>query len=255
MNTPTVNPFKARLLAGERLAGLWANLGGETATEVLLGAPIDWLGIDCEHAPNTLTDVLARLRVMQGSAVAPVVRVGGHDAGQIRALLDIGVRNLLIPQVDTAQEARAAVSATRYPPKGTRGYGSGHRAGNYGRNTNYLREADDSICVIAMVETLTALDNLAAIAGEPGVDAIYIGAADLAADMGLIGQGSDPRVKEKVEAAIAGIRAHGCIAGISVQSGALYQRYHGMGATLFAIGHDAQILAKAADQHIASILG
>jgi 4-hydroxy-2-oxoheptanedioate aldolase len=146
------------------------------------------------------------------------------------------------------------VQSTRYPPQGVRGYASGTRACGYGRDRQYASRANELVCLVVMAETKTALGNIGAIARIEGVDAVYIGAADLAADMGFMGQPSHPEVKARIESAVRSIVAAGCVAGISVQNAALYAEYRELGATLFNIGQDVHIFANALDRQIETVL-
>jgi 4-hydroxy-2-oxoheptanedioate aldolase len=247
--------FRTRLLARERLAGIWANLNGCVPVEILSTAPgLDWVGIDCEHVPYTIDKVLEQLRAAQAGHATTVVRTAGHDPVHIAALLDIGVAHLIVPHVDTAEQARAVVGHTRYPPEGGRGYASGTRACAYGRHKAYASGANNAVCLVVMAETVTALRQLEDIARVPGVDAIYIGAADLAADMGLMGQPAHPLVRAEIEAAIRTIVDAGGVAGISVQSAALCTAYTGLGASFLSIGQDVHLFSDAVDRQIKTIL-
>jgi len=249
-----VNTFLQALRSRQPLMGLWANLDGCAATEVLGATPgLDWIGIDCEHTPRDAADVLTQLRILAASPVAPVVRLASHDAGRIAALLDIGVCNLIAPHVETPEQARAVVRATRYPPQGVRGYASGHRAGAYGRDKHYGANAHDTVCLIAMAETREAMGHIVEIATTEGVDAIYIGAADLACDMGFMGQPSHPEVKAVIETALKSVAAAGCASGISAQTRVLRSEYQALGASLFAVGQDVLLFGAAIERHIAAM--
>ena len=184
MNNPT-NPFKLALAQKRLQIGLWLGLASPYTTEICAGAGFDWLLIDGEHAPNDLNSILAQLQAIAAypasQAIARVpVGHGQVGAALIKQYLDLGVQTILVPMVDTAEQARAVVQAARYPPQGIRGM-AGARASRWGRIADYGRRANEQICVLVQAETQAALDNLDDIAGVEGVDGVFIGPADLSA--------------------------------------------------------------------------
>ncbi|MBI3875209.1 MAG: hypothetical protein HY300_04460 [Verrucomicrobia bacterium] len=199
---PTTNPFKQALREDKVQIGLWANLCSNVATEVTAGAGFDWLLLDTEHAPNELPMIFSQLQAMTGGTAQPVLRPAWNDTVLIKRFLDIGVQNLLIPYVQNAAEAKAAVAATRYPPHGVRGVASIHRANRYARDKTYFQRANDDMCVLVQLETTTALQNLEEIAAVPGVDGLFIGPSDLAASLGHLGNNSHAEVRLTIESAI-----------------------------------------------------
>jgi len=203
------NEFKKRLLAHEQRVGLFATLNSPALVELLAGWGFDWVLIDTEHSPSEMADVIEQLRVLEGHGVAAVVRPAWSDRILIKRLLDAGARTLLIPSVDTAEEATAAVSFTRYPPEGVRGVSGSTRAASYGQHPDYLRTAADDICILVQIETATALQNLEEIASTPGVDGVFIGPADLAASLGHLGDSQHPEVQHAVDDAFRRLQAIG----------------------------------------------
>src|SRR4029079_17799351 len=179
--------FKQAIRGGRPQIGLWASLCSNLAAEVIAGAGFDWILVDTEHSPNELPLVFSQLQALVGGTAAPVVRPAWNDMVLMKRLLDIGVQNFLVPYVQTPEEARAAVAATRYPPQGIRGVAVSHRANRYGRLKDYFKRANEEICVIVQIETRVALQNLEAIAAVDGVDALFIGPSDLAAASGHLG--------------------------------------------------------------------
>src|SRR5262245_1499067 len=203
MNVPMpVNTFKQAVRAGRPQIGLWTSLCSSIAAEVIAGSGFDWILIDTEHAPNELPMVVAQLQALVGGTAAPVVRPAWNDTVIMKRLLDVGVQNFLVPYVQTPEEARAAVAATRYPPKGVRGVAVTHRANQYGRVKDYFKRANDEICVILQIETRLALQNLEAIAAIDGVDGLFIGPSDLAAALGHLGESGHPEVRAAIEDAL-----------------------------------------------------
>ncbi|HEY0294425.1 MAG TPA: 4-hydroxy-2-oxoheptanedioate aldolase [Bordetella sp.] len=242
------NLFKRALASGQSQIGLWLGLAQPYTAEMLGGAGFDWLLIDGEHAPNTLTTTLAQLQALASSPSHPVVRCAWNDTVEIKRLLDIGAQTLLVPMVQDAAQARAAVEATRYPPAGVRGVGSAlARASRWNRDGDYLQWANDQICVLVQVETQAALSQLEPICGVAGVDGVFIGPSDLAADMGHLGNPGHPDVQRAVEDAIARIGRAGKAAGILIGDEALARRYIELGTTFTAVGVDTTILARGAE--------
>jgi 4-hydroxy-2-oxoheptanedioate aldolase len=249
-----VNRLKHALHDGQVQIGLWSSLSSHIAAEIVAGAGFDWILIDTEHSPNDLADVHRQLQAMQGSATAAVVRPPWNDPVVFKRLLDIGVQSLLVPYVQSADEARRAVAATRYPPAGIRGVATTTRANRYGRVKGYLGRAHDEICVIVQIETRAALARLEDIAAVDGVDGLFIGPSDLAADMGHLGDNAHPDVRAAIDDAIGRIRRTGKAAGILAPVEADARRWLELGSNLLAVGSDAGILARQADALAAKFL-
>ena len=243
------NPFKAALARGEQQIGLWLSMADPYLAEVSATAGFDWLLIDGEHGPNDLRSTLAALQVIAPYASQPVVRAVVGDVALIKQLLDIGAKNLLIPMVDTPEQARLMVSATRYPPLGIRGVGSAvARASLWNARTDYLDHADEEVCLLVQAETVTALSHLKAICAVDGVHGVFIGPADLAASMGHRGYPDHPEVQAAIEQAIAIIVASGKAAGTLTSDPALARHYLALGCTFVATGVDVLVYANAIRQ-------
>jgi len=246
MKTPN-NTFKAALARGESQIGLWLGLANGYAAEVVAGAGFDWLLIDGEHAPNTLDSILTQLQTLAAYPLEPVVRPAWNDPVEIKRLLDLGARTLLVPMIQSADEAAAAVAAMRYPPSGIRGVGSAlARASRWQRLPAYLDEANGAMCTLVQVETRRGIEALDEICAVDGVDGVFIGPADLAADYGYLGRPGDPAMQEVIEAALKRIRLHGKAAGILISDQKLAARYIACGSLFTAVGVDATLLARAA---------
>ena len=237
-----VNPLKARLAAQEVLHGIWLGLADPYAAEIAATADFDWLLIDGEHAPNDIRSLSAQLAVIRGPA--PVVRLRDDDPAGIKQALDIGAQSLLIPMVDSAAQAQAIWRATRYPPEGIRGVGSAlARASGFAAIPDYLKTANDQICLILQVESVKGLAALDDILFVPGVDGVFIGPSDLAADMGHIGQPAHPAVKAAVLDALTRIRAAGRSAGVLSTDPAYIADCKAAGANFVGVGIDVTILS------------
>jgi len=245
MHTPP-NLFKRAIATPGARIGLWLGLADAYAAELCATASFDWLLIDGEHGPNDLRSMLAVLQAVAPYPAHPVVRIPKGDAALIKQVLEIGATTLLVPMVDSAEEARELVRAMRYPPAGIRGVGSGlARSSRWSAYPQYLHEANERTSLLVQVETTSALSNLDAIAAVEGVDGVFIGPADLAASMGFLGQPGHPVVRSAIEDAIARILAAGKAPGILAVDEALARHYIDRGARFVAVGVDATMLAKA----------
>lgn len=242
-----VNNFKRAIKAGKSQIGLWSSLANNITAEVLAGAGFDWLLIDAEHAPNDLRTVLGQLQAMMEHDTHPIVRVPFNDKIEIKRYLDAGVQSFLIPMVDTAEEARAAVSYTRFPPDGIRGFAGVSRSSRFGRVANYHARAHEEICILVQVESATALDNLEEIAKVPGIDGVFIGPGDLSAALGHLGDQRNEKIVELIERSIHRIIVAGNRPGILTTDEALAWRYIAAGCVFTAVGLDTGILARGAE--------
>jgi 4-hydroxy-2-oxoheptanedioate aldolase len=240
------NRFKHAILSGQKQIGLWSHLCSNISTEILAHCGFDWLVLDMEHSPNELPDILAQLQAMNGGSATPVVRVPWNDAVTFKRLLDIGVQSFLVPYVQTAEEARQAVAATRYPPHGVRGYAGAPRASGYGRIKDYAHRCADEMCLLLQIETVEGLNNLEAIAAVDGVSGIFIGPGDLSAALGHLGNPKHPDVLKTIDEAIARIRACGKAPGILTGDESLAQHYVAQGCLFVAVGADQNLLRDSA---------
>ena len=241
------NPFKRALAAQRAQIGLWSSLSSNYSVEVIAGAGFDWILLDMEHSPNDLESLLAQLQAAAPYPSHAVVRVPWNDMVAIKRILDVGAQSLLVPYVSTAEEARAAVAHTRYPPKGVRGVAGTTRATRFGRVKDYARRAHEEICLLVQVETQAALDNIEAICAVEGVDGVFVGPADLHASMGYVGEIANPRVKPLIDDAIRRIRKAGKAPGILTPSEEDARRWLDGGALFVAVGADVGILARGAE--------
>jgi 4-hydroxy-2-oxoheptanedioate aldolase len=238
------NNFKRGLEAGTPQIGLWMSLASAAATEIVAGAGFDWMLIDCEHSPNDLPEVAQHLRAAVGGTAEPIVRPPWNEPVQVKRLLDIGVRSFLFPFVQSADEARRAVAATRYPPKGIRGVATATRANRYGRVADYMKRAEEEICVLVQVETTTALKEIEAIAAIDGVDGVFIGPSDLAAAMGHLGNPQHADVQGAILEAGARIRKAGKAAGYLSGRDEEIRKTLDAGFGFVAVGSDVVLLAR-----------
>lgn len=251
------NRWTERIGAGRPRFGMWAASGSSYVTEICAGSGIDWLLLDQEHAPNDLRTTLEQLQVLAGYPdVDVLVRPPFADPVMVKRLLDIGAQNLIVPMIDGPREASAAVAATRYPPDGIRGVGSAlARASRWNRISDYLATADATVSLTVQVETLTGLEQLGDIADVDGVDAVFIGPADLAASMGRLGQPEHTDVVSTIENALTTIVERGKSAGVNAFNEAIARRYLAAGASFVLVGADVSLLARGAEDLVAKYRG
>jgi 4-hydroxy-2-oxoheptanedioate aldolase len=242
-----VNGFKAALREGRTLYGFWVAMADPYAAEIAAQAGFDWILFDGEHAPNDLRSIVAQLQVAAAFPSHPIVRLPVGDPTLIKQFLDAGVQTLLVPMVDDAETAEALVRAVRYPPRGARGIGAGlGRASRFNAIPDYMETADDQICLIVQAETRRALDSLDDILAVDGVDAVFIGPNDLAADMGFPGRLDAPEVRDAIRDALGRIRAAGKGAGMLDFDPRAVAGHRENGANIIAVGADTPMLAKVA---------
>jgi 2-dehydro-3-deoxyglucarate aldolase len=238
------NSFRRALRARNPLIGCWASLANNITTEILGYAGFDWLLIDGEHAPNDWASFIGQLQALKDSSSAPVVRPQWGEPVIIKRLLDIGFYNFLMPYIESADEARALVEATRYPPQGIRGVGTVHRSIKYGYVPDYFTRINDEISVVVQIESRKGVENVEAIAAVEGVDGLFIGPSDLSADYGVLGQITHPEVVRAMERVVAAGRVAGKAVGI-LTSEKDARRYLDMGMTMVAVGGDVGIFKSA----------
>jgi 4-hydroxy-2-oxoheptanedioate aldolase len=252
MATTPVNSFKQALKEGRPQIGLWLGLGDSYAAEICATAGFDWVLIDNEHSPNDLRSTLQAAQAVaaypQTHAIARVPMGHGHVGRMlVKQYLDIGLQTLLVPMVDTAEQARELVRNMRYPPLGVRGIG-GARASRWASYADYAQRANDEVCLIVQIESREALDNLEEIAAVDGVDALFIGPSDLAASLGYVGNNTHPDVQKVVDETIRRIVKCGKAPGILTLDDTLIRHQLDIGALFVAVGIDHTVLARGTRQ-------
>jgi 4-hydroxy-2-oxoheptanedioate aldolase len=241
------NAFKAAIKAGKPQIGLWCSIPSNYTAEVLAGAGFDWLLLDTEHTPVDIETVVTQLQAVAPYPTTAVVRVPSNDKTTIKRYLDTGAQALLIPMVDTVEDAKAAVSYTRFPESGFRGVAGATRATRFGRVQNYHRRAHEEICTLIQVESREALTHIEAMAAIDGIDGIFIGPADLHASLGYLGERAHKDIMPVIDDAIRRIAKAGKAPGILTDSEENARRWLDCGATFVATGSDVSLLAKSAD--------
>ncbi len=240
-----MNTLKTDLKSARVRRGLFLSSGSEVIAEMAGRAGFDWVLIDMEHGVGNSTTLLHQLQALSGTAATPIVRVGSNTPEVIRNALDLGAAGIMIPHVDTAEEARQAVAASRYAPEGLRGMSSSIRAGGFGLHfKNYLQTAVPGILVIAQIETPTAVNNAGAIAAVDGIDVLFIGPSDLTQAMGIHGQTEHPDFLAACKTVTRACEQHSRSAGILARSEQDIQRASNSGFRMVGIGSDLGILAN-----------
>ncbi|MEV7607095.1 HpcH/HpaI aldolase/citrate lyase family protein [Paenarthrobacter sp. NPDC089322] len=240
--------YQALAEADRPLAGMWVCSGSPLVAEICAGSGLDWLLIDAEHSPNGLESILSQLQASYGYPVQVMVRPPVNDTVLIKQYLDLGVQNLLIPMVNSADEAAAAVAAVRYPPHGVRGVGSAlARASRWNRVPEYLAGASDTVSVTVQIESAAAVEAVDKILAVDGVDGIFLGPSDLAASMSLLGQQEHPEVRAAVERCLSAAKAAGKPAGVNAFNPATARAYLDAGASFVLVGADVAVLARASE--------
>jgi 4-hydroxy-2-oxoheptanedioate aldolase len=244
-----VNHFKQNMKDQSAQIGLWLSLANSYTTEIVAQADFDWFLLDGEHAPNTIPTVLTQLQALAPYRVHPIVRPPIGDVTLIKQYLDLGVTTLLVPMVESADQAAHLVKAMRYAPAGIRGMGAATaRASRWTGIGDYAKRANEEMCLLVQVETVTGLEALQQIADVEGVDGVFFGPADLSASMGYPGQLEHPEVTAAIERGVATVRAAGKAPGILTTNQALARHWLQLGCLFVAVGLDASLLFNAARQ-------
>jgi 2-dehydro-3-deoxyglucarate aldolase len=242
---PFPNAFRQRLRAGEPLIGCWCSLANPITTEILGIAGFDWLLLDGEHSPNDVTTFIPQLMALKDSVSAPVVRPSWNNPVEIKRLLDAGFYNFLIPFIETAEDARRAVAATRYPPAGIRGVSVSQRSNRFGTVPDYFRHINEQIAVMVQIESRKGLAAAAEIAAVPGIDGIFIGPADMSAAFGHLGDANHPDAQAAIAAVFDAAKSAGKPIGILAPVESDARKYMAMGATFVAVGSDLGVFRGA----------
>jgi 4-hydroxy-2-oxoheptanedioate aldolase len=247
------NEFEAAMKAGEKQLGLWISLCSGFGAEVTAPSGFDWALIDMEHSPNGYHSVLAQLQVFAAYGTTAIVRPEWNDTVAVKRLLDLGAQGLLFPMIQSVEEAKKAVAATRYPPNGARGVSGNTRANKFGRVTDYVARVDAETTVILQLETAGAVAQAEAIGSVDGVSGVFFGPADIAADIGKVGQPMDPAVWELIKTAAQKLIAKGVPVGTLVMDPDFAADLLNEGFTFVACGSDTGLLAKASDALLATV--
>lgn len=247
------NSFTQALKRGQKQIGLWVSLRNNFAAGVVSTSGYDWLLVDMEHNPNDLSTVLSQLDAIATGGSSAIVRPPWNDTVQVKRLLDIGAPGLLFPMIQSVEEAEKAVAATRYPPRGVRGVTGTSRANAFGRIKDYYQRVEEETAVLIQLETRVAVENAVAIASVDGVTGVFFGPADIAADIGRIGQPLCDEVWELIMPAAKALMDEGIPVGTLVADADFAARLFAEGFSFVACGSDLGILINGADNLLASV--
>jgi len=243
------NRIKEYFKQGKSTFGIWNAIADTYATEICGGAGFDWVLVDAEHAPYDPTSILYSIQALASHDTGIMVRPPSHDPNYIKKLLDFGVQSFLIPLVETKEQAELLVSAMHYPPKGIRGVGAGEsRAAQWSRVKDYYQKASNELCLIVQVESIAGLNNLEEISRIDGIDGVFIGPADLAATMNMLGQSTHDDVRKEVRRGLSIITDAGKVAGTLALEDKIIREYLDAGASFIGIGIDSDLLARQSEE-------
>lgn len=245
---PVINPFRQRILDRERLIGFWSLMTSTTTVEIAGLTDYAWILLDGEHSPTSVPDLMAQLQTLNGNPIAAVGRPAENNPVLIKQYLDIGFYNLLIPFIESAEQARQAVSATRYPPVGIRGVAGQHRSNRFGTVAGYNENINQQICVLLQIETREGVAALDEILHVDGVDGIFVGPSDMAAACGHLGNPSHPEVQAVIRDVHERAQAAGKATGILAPVPADARRYLEWGFNFVAVGTDVGLFKQAVFQ-------
>ena len=254
--TPIKNEFKEKLKTGKPLLGLWSCLCSTQAAEIVACTDFDWLVLEGEHSPNSLENFVHLLHSVSAYKIHPIIRPPSDDPVFIKQVLELGVQTIIIPVVESKEQAERIVKATRYPPEGIRGMGSVMaRSGRWGAINNYAENANNEICVIAMIETIKGLENLKEIISVDGIDAVFFGPNDLSAALGVIDRVLDPVVVDAIKNGIDICKNQNKPCGVLTLNLEMLKEYTDQGARLLGVGLDTMLLLSGAKNLIARAKG
>ncbi len=254
MKLPT-NAFLQALRAGKPQLGIWVSLCSSLCAEVVAGAGFDWAVIDMEHSPNEVDSVMQQLQAFAGYQTTPIVRPDWNDPVKVKRLLDVGAPGLLFPMVQSPQEAARAVAAVRYPPRGIRGVSGFTRANRFGRVDDYFARVEDETAVIVQLETRAGVAQAAAIGSTDGIDGVFFGPADIAADLGYLGEPMHADVWHLIRPVAHKLIEAGVPVGTLVLDPAFARRLLDEGFSFVICGADSTLLARGAEQLLSSVRG
>lgn len=246
MSTPFEGRLRERLAGGETLLGTFLNLGSPVAAEICGAAGFDWVVVDLEHGSGSEAVLLSQLQAVATTSASGLVRVESHERSRIGRALDAGAAGVMVPRVDTAEQAAAVVAASRYPPAGARGVALMNRAAGFGARSARLAEADDLVLVAVQVESPRAIEGAREIAGVDGVDVLFVGPADLSHALGCFGRFDAPVFVAAVRAVAEACRATGKAAGALASSPDDAERYLAEGYRFLGVSGDGGFLARGA---------
>lgn len=237
--------IRKQVLAGEQLFGIGCNLGSSLTTEMVGNAGFDFIWLDLEHGAGDHDALVVQLQAAESTPAATVVRIAWNEAPRFKRVLDLGASGVMVPYVNSEEEAKLAAAAMRYPPKGIRGVSRSNRAAAFGRNFDeYFARANENLLTVVQIETAEGVENAEAIAAVEGVDVLFIGPLDLSTNVGVHQRYDAPEFRRALDAVVGACRMHGKAAGILVPKIDLLPAYTDLGYTFFVVGSDGGLIAN-----------
>ena len=225
--------------------GVGANLGSSLTVEIIGSAGFDWIWVDCEHGAGGMHSLAGQLQAASISDTPAIVRLPGNDPLLFKYPLDLGASGVMVPYIDTAEEAHSAVEAMRYPPLGRRGVAKFNRACGFGRSfDSYFAQANDNLLCVIQIETPKGVENAEEIAAEDGVDVLFVGPLDLSVTMNMTGQFGHPDFLAAARSVAEACEKHGKVAGTLIADLSQLQTWVDMGYTFFVVGSEGGCLAS-----------
>lgn len=236
--------IRARVLSGEVLAGTWCNLGSSLSAEIIAQSGFDWMLIDLEHGFGDYETLVHQLQAVTGTQTPPLVRIAWNEPPRFKRVLDLGPAGVMVPYVNTAEEARQAVTSMRYPPAGNRGLAKINRGNAFGADfEDYFSTINDNLLMVVQIETPTALEHVEEIAAVDGVDVLFVGPLDLTANLGILQQYDHPKFRDALTRVATASRNAGKAAGIHLMGPEQVEEMVAAGFTFIAAGSDRGMLA------------
>ncbi len=246
--------LKQRLRQGECAFGTWLSLGSHTTAEVVGSAGFDWAVIDLEHGLGDYSNLVCQLQALKGTLTVPLVRVTANDPAMIKRALDIGAQGVIVPMVNSAEEARRAVDATKYPAQGSRGVASTSRASGFGTNfKEYFDSANEKILTMVQIETVQAVENVFEIAQVEGVDVLFVGPLDLTTSLGVQSQLDHPKTLQSLERIGKAARDADKPLGVLVGNTQQAMQFKERGYRFIGVSSDMVLLNTAARELVSSL--
>jgi len=248
--------IKEQVLSGRFMAGAWCNLASSLTTEMAARAGFDWILIDQEHGPGDSLTLLGQIQAVGARPCAPIVRIAWNEMPRFKQALDLGAAGIMIPYIETADDAARAVSYLRYPPQGMRGVASSPRATGFGTNfDNYFAAANRELLTVTQIETARAVQNAEEIAAVDGVDVLFVGPMDLSLSVGMPGRFEDPDYRAILAKVASTARDGGKAAGILLPSVQLLEMVYDMGYRFVAAGSDGGLVMQGMKNNLAAMAG
>jgi len=247
------NSFLKAIRNGEKQIGLWISLSNNFVADVVASAGYDWVLVDMEHSPNEIASVLGQLQAFDSHQCTAIVRPSWNDPVKVKPLLDIGAKGLLFPMVQSAEEADLAVRSTCYPPRGIRGVSSIHRGSNFGRIKSYNEQVENETAVLVQIETRHAIEKIDEMLETDGIDGIFFGPSDIAADIGLLGKTGSSELWDLIMPAAQKAMDKGIPVGTLTLDPNKAIDLFNSGFTFIACGMDVSLLARSADHLLETV--